>query len=269
MQTYNHDYIQIIKPNKRSPVVASVPHGGTHMPSAFSAHLTVPIEELWSDWNTRELYDFIPSIGATLVETQVSRFVSDPNRDPAYPKYGTFWKGIVPSTDPYGNEIYTHKPSRRELRERIEYAYTPYHSAIGRAVSEALEDYPRALLLDLHSFGMPLDVDVVIGDSRGKSARPETVARLETELRTAGFSYRKNAPFSGGWIIRQFNDNSLVDSIQLEINQRLYMNISDVEKQAHPPRLDEVSLSNTQRRLRAVLQNFFTRFEQDHAQIEH
>jgi N-formylglutamate deformylase len=232
------------------PVVACLPHGGREYPVDLRADLAVSADILWSDWRTRELYEFLPGLGITTVSTPFSRFVADVNRDPAGEQHGGFWTSVVSARMPNGRAVYRHPLSAEQIAHRIGLAHAPFHRAIDAAVDRLLARFPRVLLLDLHSFGVGLDADVILGDRNGATARPDTVRLLTGAFTRHGFEVRLNERFSGGWTVRRFAGHDRVDAVQVELNQRRYLNFEGHKYPAPPPKGD---FEATQRRLRALL----------------
>lgn len=235
------------------PVVASLPHGADYIPPRFSAGLNRPVEQLRSDWGTRELYDFLPSFNVSVVAAEWSRFVADANRAPDMAKLGRFNEAIVAVTDGSGMPIYHEEPGADEVEQRLREAYEPYHLALNEQVGRLLERHPRVLVLDLHSFGYPLDHDLDIGDGDGATARAKVSEAAHSALSEAGFSVRRNAKFRGGWIVRQFAGNDRVDALQLELNQRTYLRAAEVDQNIWPRYKDPGRFKDTKRRLEGVM----------------
>ncbi len=230
--------ISVIQPTGALvPIVASVPHGGMDFPADLAADLKVSPDFLWADWLTRELYDFLPELGITTVTTSYSRFVADVNRNPDGPKHGPLKMCVV--ADSIGSShrsIYTHVLTTGNIRHRIELAHTPFHRALDEAVAERLADFPRILLLDLHSFGVRMDGDIIVGDRTGASARPEATRLVTEAYRNTGLDVRVNQRYTGGWTVGRFAANDRVDAIQVELNQRSYLNFDGHRSSAPPPK---------------------------------
>jgi N-formylglutamate deformylase len=230
--------ISVIQPTGPAvPVVACVPHGGTDYPEDLAVDLKVRPEILWSDWLTRELYDFLPELGITTVTTSYSRFVADVNRNPDGPQHGPLSMCVV--ADSFGSArrlIYRRRLTAEDIRYRIRLAHEPFHRALDEAIDERLAGFPRILLLDLHSFGVRMDGDIIVGDHHGGSARSE-VTRLVTDAYAGtGLDVRVNQRYTGGWTIRRFAFHDRVDAIQVELNQRSYLNLENHSSHAPPPK---------------------------------
>ncbi|MGN6790752.1 MAG: N-formylglutamate amidohydrolase [Streptosporangiaceae bacterium] len=233
------------------PVVACLPHGGLHYPAQLASELAVHPDILWSDWLTRDLYAFLPEIGITTITTRFSRFVADVNRDPGGEQHGGFWTSVVAARMPNGRAVYRRPLSVQEIGHRIKIAHAPFHSALDDVIGRLLARFPKLLLLDLHSFGVGLDGDVILGDRHGATATPDVVALVSGALGGAGLDVRMNQRFAGGWTVRRFAGHDLVDAIQVELNQRRYLDL-DNRRYPAPPPLGEFSA--TQRLLRGTLQ---------------
>jgi N-formylglutamate deformylase len=216
------------------PVVACVPHGGRDFPAELAGELIIKPDRLWADWLTRELYGFIPELGITMVSTTLSRFVADVNRDPAS-GHGGFWSSVVSAQQPNGLPVYRRELTRAEVGHRVVVAHAPFHQALDQAIARLLGQFDRVLLLDLHSFGRDLGGDVILGDRNGATARPAAVARLTAALAGGGLDVRLNERFTGGWTVQRFAADDRVDAIQVELNQRRYLNLAARRPMTPPP----------------------------------
>jgi N-formylglutamate amidohydrolase len=231
-------------------VVACLPHGGLDYPAELAGQLAVSPENLWSDWLTQDLYAFLPELGITTITTPFSRFVVDVNRDPDGEQHGGFWTSVVAARMPKGRAVYRRPLAPEEIRHRIQLAHAPFHQALDGAIERLLTCFPRVLLLDLHSFGVGLDADVILGDRHGATARPAAVRLMADSCGAAGFDVRLNQRFAGGWTVRRFAGHSRVDAIQVELNQRRYLDLDHRNYPGPPPVGD---FAGTQWLLRSTL----------------
>ena len=241
----------VIEPAGRAvPVVACLPHGGLDYPAELATALAVSPDVLWSDWLTRELYAFLPELGITAITTTFSRFVADVNRDPSGDPHGGFWTSTVAARMPNGRAVYARPLTATEIGHRIGIAHAPFHQGIDSVIERLLHRFPRVLLLDLHSFGAGLDGDVILGDRRGATARPAVVRLLAGALAAAGLDVRLNQRFTGGWTVRRFAGHERVDAVQVELNQRRYL---DLDRRTYPGTPPIGAFDVTQRLLRIAL----------------
>jgi N-formylglutamate deformylase len=218
------------------PVVASLPHGGRHLPAELIHNLAVPPGALRSDWLTRELYAFLPEFGITTIVTALSRFVADVNRDPAGDQHGRFWSSVVAAQTAKGRALYRRPLTQEEIDQRVRLAHEPFHRALDSAIAGLVAAFGRVLLLDLHSFGIELDADVVLGDRHGQSARPQVSDLVDEALTGHGFEVSRNRRFTGGWTVRKFVGNDQVDAVQIELSQRRYLDLTGPWRPGPPPR---------------------------------
>ena len=235
------------------PLVAAVPHAGRRVPAEFGATLTVPTEPLSSDWYTDELWDFLPGHGVTTVATTLSRFVADPNRDPASGQ-GGFWRSVVPVTDPEGSPVHARPLTEDEVWASVAAAHAPFHRMLDQELDSALRSHGHAVLLDLHSFGVTLGADVIIGDGNGTTARPETVAAVVDAFTRAGFTTAVNLRFSGGWTVRHLAPRTDINAVQVEINQRVYLDPAEIDAWLRPPGLPAAAMTRARARLETVIE---------------
>ncbi len=235
------------------PVIACLPHGGRDYPDDLAAELAIDADRLRSDWLTRELYAFLPDLGITTVTTSLSRFVADVNRDPAGEQHGGFWTSVVAAQTASGRQVYRRRLSSAEIAHRVAIAHEPFHRALDLAIEQLTAQFGRVLLLDLHSFGTPaIDADVVLGDRHGTTASPAAARRVAGGFADHGFEVRQNLRFTGGWTVRRFTDHERVDAIQVELNQRCYLDQADQAGGQYPPRPGQ-SFDLARQRLHAVL----------------
>jgi N-formylglutamate amidohydrolase len=242
--------VVVLEPSRPPvPVVACLPHGGRVYPDELTAELAVRPDVLWSDWLTNELYAFLPELGITTVTTAFSRFVADVNRDPAT-GHGSFRSSVVAARMPNGRAVYRRELTAGEVSHRVGLAHEPFHQALDQVIDRLLARFPRLLLLDLHSFGREAPGDVVLGDRHGTTARPEATALLAGALTGAGLSVLHNIRYPGGWTVRRFAGVARVDAVQVELNQRCYL---DLARRRYPGPPPVGAFEPTQQVLRALL----------------
>jgi N-formylglutamate amidohydrolase len=76
------------------------------------------------------------------------------------------------------------------------------------------------------------------------------VASVEEALGERGLVVRRNDRYPGGWTVQRFAGHARVDAIQVELNQRRYLDLAARVRPAPPPRGD---FDATQALLRAAL----------------
>ncbi len=134
-----------------------------------------------------------------------------------------------------GAEIYKKKLNFSEARQRIDRCYHPYHAALEDLIGATRDRFGHAILIDCHSMpsvGGPMEndagrrrqVDFVLGDAHGRSCSRALTVTVEETLREMGYTVVRNAPYSGGFITRNYGRPAKgVHALQIEINRALYM----------------------------------------------
>jgi N-formylglutamate deformylase len=244
------------------PLVCDSPHSGVLYPDDFG-HM-VPFEQLRGaeDTDVHELWQALPSVGATLLAADFPRAYIDPNRDiddidpgmlaepwptPLHPSektrlgIGLIWRDAGKS----GKwPIYARKLPVAEVQRRIATYHAPYHAAMREQIEAAHARFGAVWHLNLHS--MPADsyeglqiqsdhplADFVLGDRDVSTASPEFTALVADALRRRGFSVALNDPFKGvALIARLGRPAERRHSLQVEIHRGLYMNETTRERSA-------------------------------------
>ena len=218
-----------------SPVVLGQPHGGTYVPDRIAAWFnTVGAGLADTDWHITRLYDgLLP--GATVVKSNVHRYVIDANRDPAgvslYPGQNT--TTLVPLTDFDGQSIWLdgQEPSANEVEERRLAFHAPYHDALKAELERVREQHGVAILFDCHSIrsNIPFLFEGELpifntGTNLGATCAPAIETAVNTVAVTSGLGAVLNGRFKGGWTTRHYGQpDTGIHAIQMEISQRAYM----------------------------------------------
>jgi len=248
-----------------SPVVLAQPHGGIFVPEDLNNRLNSRGRGLDdTDWHITRLYEgLLPS--ATVVKSNVHRYVIDANRDPAghslYPGQNT--TTLCPLTDFDGADIWEsgQQPSPDEIESRRQSFHAPYHAALAQELARVHAKHGIAVLFDCHSIRSTIpflfDGELPIynvGTNLGQTCDPE-IERLthQTCLTAQPDSTILNGRFKGGWTTRHYGQpQNHYHAIQMETSQRAYMDETAPwtfrpEKAAQP---------------RAVLQDILTKLDQ-------
>ncbi|MDR2902454.1 MAG: N-formylglutamate amidohydrolase, partial [Lactobacillales bacterium] len=192
-----------------------MPHSGTYIPTAIRKQFILPTPVLANnDWYLSRLYDFLYKSRITCLVAHHSRYTVDLNRNAARTKlFGKYRQHIVYSHTTFGEKLYDHDLSIREIQNRIDLYYIPYHAELKGLLEEKIKHFGRAVLLDLHSGCTATgDKDICLANAKGKTCPPALMENLKAAFETQGFSVNINTPVTGGHIIRQhYGDN--VDAI--------------------------------------------------------
>ncbi|AKJ67960.1 N-formylglutamate amidohydrolase [Pandoraea thiooxydans] len=221
----------------RVPMLVSMPHVGTVIPSALAADMTpVAARVDDTDWHLERLYDFLESLGVSILVPSHSRYVIDLNRPPdnvnLYPGQDT--TGLCP-IDTFDKEpLYApgRAPDEAAIFQRVATYWQPYHTALQEELARIHAQHGRALLWDAHSIRSQVPrffdgrlPDFNFGTAGGASCGPGLGERLRDIVATHGvYSTVLNDRFKGGYITRQYGRPAQhIHAVQLELSQITYM----------------------------------------------
>lgn len=246
-----NDYFRLIRPDTQTlPVVVDVPHAGEWIPDEALSEMVVRNKTLKRDLDlyVDQLWRDASAHGATLIASNVSRYVVDLNRadDDISPqtvvggervnKPGYYQdRGVVWRTTTDNTPVMAQPMTREAFTRRIATFHTPYHAAIAAEIARVKAQFGYCILIDGHS--MPSRgrsghsdpgtrrADIVPGDVSGTSCDARLTQAIVEHYKDAGYSVRPNTPYQGGWITRSFgNPAQGVHALQIEVNRELYMN---------------------------------------------
>jgi N-formylglutamate deformylase len=220
-----------------SPLLVSIPHMGTEIPRSMKplyAPRALAVED--ADWHLDRLYDFLPALGASVLQPVYARYVIDLNRPPddapMYP--GASNTELCPTRFFTGDALYAdgHAPTPEERARRREQYWQPYHDALAAELARLKAEHGFALLWDAHSIRSEIPwlfegvlPDLNIGTAGGASAHASIAdAVTAAAARHPEFSHVLNGRFKGGYITRRYGrPDEHVHAVQLEMAQKLYM----------------------------------------------
>lgn len=243
----------------RFPILLSIPHGGTEVPSEIRDRVTISAKDQFEDSDafTQEIYGLGNEV-LVQVQAQVARAFVDMNRaendrPPQNPD------GVVKTQTCHGKTIYLpgQELDDASTQRFLDTYYFPYHRSIATALAEHTD---LQLALDCHTMeavaptiapdtGQPRPL-VCLGNNHGKSCPPEMADRL-VECFREGFGLGEkdvvmNKPFAGGYITQTYGEGAL-PWVQVEMNRSLYLSM---------PWFDAESLTVQPQRLLDLNQRF-------------
>jgi len=219
------------------PVLMSIPHGGTAIPSDLTARLTPEARLLPdTDWHLGRLYDFAAELGIGSLQATQSRYVIDLNRSPdGQPLYpGASNSELVPVTTFADQPIYrdAETPDGQEIVKRREQFWAPYHARLAASLTEIKRHHGIAVLFDCHSIRSAVPrffegtlPDFNLGTADGASCDTELRDRIAGALaRHDAFSLAVDGRFKGGYITRHYGaPKDGIHAFQLELSLATYM----------------------------------------------
>jgi N-formylglutamate deformylase len=219
-----------------APLIFSVPHAGTELPSNIAARLTPHAKSLPdTDWHVEKLYDFATDLSATLIRADVSRYAIDLNRPPEdeslYPGQAT--TGLCPPIEFDGTPIYQNgkEVPLEEVARRRKIYWQPYHDRLAAEIARVKQRHGYALLYDCHSIASRVPrlfpgtlPDLNLGTVNGTSCAGVLQAKIAGIMHKSGFSQIVNGRFIGGYITRHYGKPSEnVHAVQMEKGQDCHL----------------------------------------------
>jgi len=255
----------LLRPDEQlTPVVFCSPHSGRIYPRAFldasrlDAHTLRKSEDCYVD----ELFEPVVALGAPLLAARFPRAYLDVNREPyeldpelftgRVPEFANTQSarvvgglGTIARIVADGEEIYRERLPIGAAFERIERLYRPFHAALADLLETTRKRFGIAVLIDCHSMpsasmaqapgGRP---HFVLGDRFGASCDAKLTRFVRDVLQGSGYDVQINRPYAGGFITEYYgNPIRGVQSLQLEINRRLYIDEASLAKSKDFPKL--------------------------------
>ena len=239
--------------NSAYPIIISIPHSGSNYSKSFLNSTKLSCNELkFSEDNyVDELLSNILNRKITYIKTNFPRSYVDVNRHPfeidpfmISSKIPNFINsntsktksgiGVIPNVSVYGNDIYNHLLTRREVIRRLLLCYFPYHKKLKYLIRCLKKKYSDILVLDFHS--MPSkstynEIDIIIGNNYYQSCNKDFTSLIKHNFKLYNYSLEENNPYPGGYLTRSLGKPKHgVNVIQVEINKSLYMDESSLIK---------------------------------------
>lgn len=250
MAENSKDYIngvfRVERPARPLPLVFDSPHSGREYPDDFghacSTDALIRAEDNYVD----DLFDCVPSAGGTLLAAlfprtyvDVNRAVTDIDTDMLHEPWpddcrptrrarsGT---GLIRRTVRPGMAVYNRKLTVKEVKQRIEKYYEPYHNTLAVLLDENHGNHGQVWHLNCHS--MPsAQPDFCIGDRDGTSSSADFTHALYDFLKGLGYKVNINQPYKGVEILRRHgNPAGGRHSVQLEVSKALYWNETNLSR---------------------------------------
>ncbi|HEY9660046.1 MAG TPA: N-formylglutamate amidohydrolase [Allocoleopsis sp.] len=213
------------------PIVASLPHSGLLVPPDIVGQFVPAYQQYLpnQDWHLDRLYDFLPSLGITVLQAIYSRYVVDLNRSLRSPFFGNFWHAVIAEKTAFNASLYQIPPSSSEIQQRIEQYYQPYHHQLQSLLNQYIDRFGKVYLLDLHSFFGLIEDEICLGNGNGKTCGDRLIAVVEAAFGAQGYQVVRNKVFSGGYIIRHYGQLPQVEALQVEVRYPVYLDATQLD----------------------------------------
>ena len=245
------------------PLIIDSPHSGTEYPLDFNHQADLVKLRQAEDTYVNELYEYVSSIGGVFIEAKFPRSYIDPNRsesdfifedlketnnnaceikfNPTIKSelgIGLIWLRIPPNGEP----MYKDKITLKSLMNRVNIYHRPYHKTLKNKLSETYRKFGKFYHVNAHSMQNQATAmsdqsqgtirpDFVIGDREGTSCKRRFTDLIVDFLRGLNYSVDINYPYKGMELVKAYSDPlENKNSVQIEVNRKLYMNEKTREK---------------------------------------
>lgn len=214
---------------QKYPILISIPHGSTFVPAELKRKMDLTDFDILrqSDPYTDIIFD-VPN--AYVVKGRISRLVADLNRAPDDIEMENQLsnQGVVVSVDLDGNKIYKTPPSPEAISQRVRDYHDIFHQTI-----ETMKPKVQ-FMIDGHSMRKVTPVtkpesgkerpDICLGNRHFTTCSHAMTRRIARFFEEKGFGVTINDPFTGRYIIGYHCSRRGLPGIQVEINEKLYIN---------------------------------------------
>lgn len=252
----NHK-LEIINEMKHDiPVIISIPHSGSYIPTSMKNKLKKEVILPNTDWYLSSLYTFLDSLGYTIIINHVNRYVIDVNRNVDEKKGTSYKTNTVYTHTTQGDEMYNIPITEKEIQERIKNYYIPYHQLLKKAIKEKLKFFNKVYIIDLHSFGLDYGADVILGNNFNESCSLEVSNFFKNSFLKNGFRVKENSPFTGGYITKNYGEKEHnCEAIQIELWYSSYIQMRNYGKEEYP-NIDDKTFYECQKKLESIFCDF-------------
>jgi N-formylglutamate deformylase len=232
------------------PLLVDVSRSGREYPKEYRSPLPFTTVHDNVSMYVDDLWAGAPAVGATLLYCSFPNTWIDVNRseldmDPAIvdgvwpqelkPTARTLeGLGLIKTKARYGEPFQERKLSVAEIQERLERYYRPYHAELKRIADSLHSKFDRLVQISCHcmsAVGAPTHpdagkprADFCVSDIKGTTAGKHALALVVDTLRSYGYSVSVNDPYIGNELIKRIgNPAQGIDSVQVEINKKLFM----------------------------------------------
>ncbi len=239
---------------EETPLIVEVPHAGLYVDGPSLARLAAPARAIGRDADlyVDELYADAHARGATLIASNVSRYVCDLNRSEldvdaesveGAPAHARATRGIIWRLTSEGARVLDAPLPQAELERRLDTYYRPYHRALADLLERKRARFGFAILLAAHSMpsvgraghGDPqaTRADVVPGTRGRTTSAARFIDAVDAHARAAGLSIAHDDPYQGGYTTQHYGrPDRHVHVVQVELARRLYMDEATLTKNA-------------------------------------
>jgi N-formylglutamate amidohydrolase len=235
-----------------------VSRSGREYPEEFRSNVPFTVLHDNVSMYVDQLWGKAPEHGATLLYASFPSFWIDANRNeldidaeliegewpvPLQPTVSKRGLGLLKAKSRYGEPVHERKLTVAEVTERIERYHRPYYAELEQNIARLKSAFGFVYHLSCHcmsAVGAPTHpdpgkprADFCLGDVGGKTASREFIEFAKNTIESLGYRCTVNDPYNGGELNTRFgNPKAGIDSIMVEINKKLFMDVNTFKKTA-------------------------------------
>jgi len=215
--------------SNKYPILVTIPHGSSFVP--VELRRLMRLTDFQIKKQTDPFTDIIFDVPyAHVLKSRISRLVVDLNRAPddIEMEHELSNRGVVVSVDIDGNPIYKTPPVLETIVDRVKKYHDSFHDKI-----DELKPQMR-FMIDGHSMRSSTPVtkpnsgqeraDIALGNRHYTTCSRAMTRHIMKFFEDRGFSVKINDPFTGRYIIGYHCSRSSFPGIQIEVNEKLFMN---------------------------------------------
>lgn len=239
-----------------SPLVVDVSRSGREYPEEFRS--AIPFTTLHDNVSmyVDDIWSATPDVGGTLLYATFPNFWIDVNRHeldidanliegqwpvPLEPTRSKTGLGLLKSKSRHGEAVHERKLTVEEVMARMNGYYHPYHTELQRLLEAHKAKFKTVYHLSGHCMsatgaathadaGKPR-ADFCLSNRNGETCSEELMHFVRDIIVAQGFTCTLNDPYLGGEIVRRCGrPASGIESLQVEINKRCFMDVSTFKK---------------------------------------
>ena len=149
--------------------------------------------------------------------------------------------GLIKTRSRFGEPFQERKLTVAEIEDRLDAYYRPYHAELKRLVEALHRRFGVLRQISCHcmsAVGAPTHpdagkprADFCVSDLKGRTASRDAMELVVETLKSYGYRVSVNDPYIGNELIARHGDPARgVDSIQIEINKKLFMDTGTFRK---------------------------------------
>ena len=237
------------------PVIYDVSRSGRMYPVDFRSPIPFSVAHDNVSAYLEEFYSAAPDYGATMLYALFPNTYIDANRteididpdllDGEWP-VPLEWTsrsglGLLKSKSRYGEPFHEGKLAVADVMARLDNYYRPYHAELKDNIDRMHKAWGFVYQISCHcmsAIGAPTHpdpgqprADFCIGNLNGKTASPEFMEFMQKTIQNMGYTCSVNVPYAGGELNRRYgNPEAGIESVMLEINKKLFLDIKTFKK---------------------------------------